>query len=161
MLSVTGVEKSYTSVNAFTGECLDAQSKILGKEKAMALAYDTLAKINEAISKPSYCSVSTSVKNIEHTIKTIMEKDNEFNTPEGKVRQTITDLRSLIDSLNTSGHCRYHLGIHKELVRSTLSYANNHRCAEIFEKLFYSLRDTLDRSGQKKLQKKFLCYRRN
>ena len=53
--------------------------------------------------------------------------------------------RSLINSLNASGHCRYHLGIHKELTRSTLSYANNYRSAEIFEKLFYALRNTLDR----------------
>ena len=59
--------------------------------------------------------------------------------------QTITDLRSLIKSLNASGHYRYHLGIHKELARSTLSYANNYRSAEIFEKLFYALRNTLDR----------------
>ena len=69
--------------------------------------------------------------------------------------QTITDLRSLIKSLNASGSCRYHLGIHKELARSTLSYANNHRSAEIFEKLFYALRNTLDRSGRKKLRKDF------
>jgi hypothetical protein len=47
------------------------------------------------------------------------------------------------------------LGIHKELARSTLSYANNHRYAEIFEKLFYALRNTLDRSGRKKLRKDF------
>ena len=26
--------------------------------------------------------------------------------------------RSFIGSLNTSGHCRYHLGIHKDLARS-------------------------------------------
>ena len=69
--------------------------------------------------------------------------------------QIITDLRSLIKSVNTSGHCRYHLGIHKELARSTLSYANNHRSAGIFEKLFYALRNTLDRSGRKKLRKNF------
>ena len=74
-------------ITAITGDCLDAHSKILGKEKAMALAYDTLAKINAAISKPPHCSpgVSASVKNVEHTIKTIMEKDKEFDTPEGKL----------------------------------------------------------------------------
>ena len=64
-------------------------------------------------------------------------------------------LRSLIDSVNASGSCRYHLGIHKDLVRSTLSYANNHRSPEVFKKLFYSLRDTLNRSGRKKFRKDF------
>ncbi|MGI5075614.1 IS4 family transposase [Treponema vincentii] len=56
-------------------------------------------------------------------------------------------------SLNTSGSCRYHLGIHKELARSTLSYANNHRSCEVFERLFYALRNTLNKGGRKKLRK--------
>ena len=69
--------------------------------------------------------------------------------------QIITDLRSLIKSLNASGSCRYHLGIYKELARSTLSYANNHRSCEVFEKLFYALRNTLNKGGRKKLRKDF------
>ena len=64
-------------------------------------------------------------------------------------------LRSLTNSVNASGCCRYHLGIYKDIVRSTLSYANNHRSPEVFKKLFYSLRDTLDRSARKKLRKDF------
>lgn len=62
-------------------------------------------------------------------------------------------LCSLTDSLNASGLCWHHLGIHKELARSTLSYANNNRFCAVFEKLFYVLRSTLDRGGQKKLRK--------
>ena len=64
-------------------------------------------------------------------------------------------LSSLTNSLNASGSCRYHLGIHKDLARSTLSYANNHRSCEVFEKLFYALHETLDKGGRKKLRKNF------
>ena len=64
-------------------------------------------------------------------------------------------LRSLTNSLNASGSCRYHLGIHKDLARSTLSYANNHRSCEVFEKLFYALHETLNKGGRKKLRKNF------
>ena len=47
-------------------------------------------------------------------------------------------LRSLEDSLNCTGNCLYHRGIHKDVKRSTISYANNNRTSEVFEKLFYS-----------------------
>jgi ISGsu1, transposase len=46
------------------------------------------------------------------------------------------------------------LGIQKELSRSTLSYANTNRSCEVFKKLFYTLRESLDRGGRKKLRKK-------
>ena len=38
-----------------------------------------------------------------------------------------TGLRSLADSLNCNGNCLYHLGIKKDVKRSTISYANNNR----------------------------------
>ena len=60
-------------------------------------------------------------------------------------------LRSLADSLNASGSL-YHLGIHKDVKRSTISYANNNRT---FEKLFYSVLETLDRRGRKLFRKHF------
>lgn len=64
-------------------------------------------------------------------------------------------LSSLTNSLNASGSCQYHPGIHKDLARSTLSYANNHRSCEVFEKLFYVLHETLNKGGRKKLRKNF------
>ena len=63
-------------------------------------------------------------------------------------------LRSLADSLNASGSL-YHLGIHKAVKRSTISYANNNRTFEVFEKLFYSVLETLDRRGRKLFRKHF------
>lgn len=63
-------------------------------------------------------------------------------------------LRSLADSLNSSGSL-YHLGIHKDVKRSTISYANNKRTFEVFEKLFYSVLATLDRRGRKLFRKHF------
>ena len=65
-----------------------------------------------------------------------------------------TGLRSLADSLNASGSL-YHLGIHKDVKRSTISYANNNRTFEVFEKLFYSELSTVDRSGRKLFRKHF------
>ena len=64
-------------------------------------------------------------------------------------------LRSLEDSLNRTGNCLYHLGIHKDVKRSTISYANNNRTSEVFEKLFYSELATLDRSRRKLFRKHF------
>lgn len=40
-------------------------------------------------------------------------------------------LRSLEKSLNSNRTCLYHLGIHKDLKRSTISYANNNRSCEL------------------------------
>lgn len=75
-------------INIITGDGLEAKAKILGREKAMAHAYDTLSKLNQALSKPPYCNagVTASVKNIEHTMRTIMEKDKNFNTLEGQAK---------------------------------------------------------------------------
>ena len=64
-------------------------------------------------------------------------------------------LRSLEHSLNSNPTCLYHLGISKEVKRSTISYANNTRSPEVFEKLFYSLSSTLNRNERKKFRKKF------
>ena len=75
-------------VGIINGEALEALSKVLGKEKAMALTYDTLAKINTAISKPPHCNpgVSYSIQNIEQSLKHIMAKDKKFNTLEGQAK---------------------------------------------------------------------------
>ena len=64
-------------------------------------------------------------------------------------------IRSLEHSLNSNTTCLYHLGISKEVKRSTISYANNTRSPEVFEKLFYSLSSTLNRNERKKFRKKF------
>lgn len=64
-------------------------------------------------------------------------------------------LRSLENLLNSNHSCLYHLGIYKELKRSTISYANNNRSCELFEKLFYSILETLNPCEQKKFRKDF------
>ena len=75
-------------VGIINGEALEALSKVLGKEKAMALTYDTLAKINSAISKPPHCNqgVSYSVKNIEQSLRQVMSNDKNFKTIEGQAK---------------------------------------------------------------------------
>lgn len=47
-------------------------------------------------------------------------------------------LREIETGFNTHEGSWYHLGI-KSVARSSISYANNHRSSEIFEKLFYAL----------------------
>jgi len=47
-------------------------------------------------------------------------------------------LRSMEAGLATQAHSLYHLGI-KPIHRSTLSYANEHRPAKLFEKVFYQM----------------------
>ena len=64
-------------------------------------------------------------------------------------------LRSLENSLNSNHSCLYHLGIYKDLKRSTISYANNNRSCELFEKFFYSILETLTPCEQKKFRKDF------
>ena len=64
-------------------------------------------------------------------------------------------LRSLENSLNANKTCLYHLGVKKDVKRATISYANNARKPEVFEKLFYSLSSALDRNGRKKFRKDF------
>ena len=75
-------------INIITGEGLEAKAKILGREKAMAHAYETLSKLNETISKPPYCNqgVSYSIKNIEQSLKHVMANDKKFNTLEGQAK---------------------------------------------------------------------------
>ncbi|MFC1239708.1 hypothetical protein ACFGOO_09805 [Treponema vincentii] len=75
-------------INIITGEGLEAKAKILGREKAMAHAYETLSKINETISKPPYCNqgVSYSIKNIEQSLKSVMANDKHFKTLEGQAK---------------------------------------------------------------------------
>lgn len=58
-------------------------------------------------------------------------------------------LRSISGSLNQQKSSLYHLGIHKEIRRSTLSYANNNRSAAFFEDLFFTLLDHCSISDQK------------
>lgn len=64
-------------------------------------------------------------------------------------------LRSLENSLNSNYTCHYHLGIKKDVKRSTISFANSSRSPDIFEKLFYSLLETLDSGIRKKFRKDF------
>lgn len=66
-------------------------------------------------------------------------------------------LRSLENSLNSNRTCLYHLGIPRKVARSTISYANNNRTDQIFEKLFYEILVTLDRGGRKKFRKDFFA----
>ena len=75
-------------INIITGEGLEAKAKILGREKAMSHAYETLSKINETISKPPYCNqgVSYSIKNIEQSLKSVMANDKHFKTLEGQAK---------------------------------------------------------------------------
>lgn len=47
-------------------------------------------------------------------------------------------LREIETGFNTHGGLWYHLGV-KSVAKSSISYANNHRNYEIFEKLFYAL----------------------
>jgi len=75
-------------IGIINGEALEALTKVLGAEKAMALTYDTLAKINSSIAKPPHCNpgVSYSIKNMEQSLKHVMSKDKNFNTLEGQAK---------------------------------------------------------------------------
>ena len=64
-------------------------------------------------------------------------------------------LRSLENSLNSNHTSLYHLGIHKNLKRSTISYANNNRSYELFEKLLYCILETLNPCKRNKFRKDF------
>lgn len=66
-------------------------------------------------------------------------------------------LRSLVNSLNSNRTALYHMGVPKEVRRSTISYANNSRTPEVYESLFYQILGTLDRSGRKKFRKDFFA----
>lgn len=66
-------------------------------------------------------------------------------------------LRILVDSLNSNRTSLYHLGISKDVKRSTISYANSTRNPEVFERLSYKILGTLDRGGRKKFSKDFFA----
>jgi len=60
-------------------------------------------------------------------------------------------LRSIENSFNAQRNTFYHLGItDREIKRTTLAYANEHRSSEFFEKLFYQLLEKVPRNNQKK-----------
>jgi len=59
-----------------------------------------------------------------------------------------TGLRGIENGIQLQNKKLYHLGVSK-IKRSTLSYANNHRPNEIYEKLFYTLLSTLHKKQKK------------
>lgn len=75
-------------INIITGEGLEAKTRILGKEKSMAHAYETLASLTDAISKPPFCNqgVSYSIKSLDQNLKHVMANDKHFNTLEGQAK---------------------------------------------------------------------------
>jgi hypothetical protein len=64
-------------------------------------------------------------------------------------------LRSIENALNNQCNSFYHLGLNKEVKRSTISYANSKRDPAIFEALYYQLLDKLNH-GQRKIIKRKL-----
>ena len=64
-------------------------------------------------------------------------------------------LRSLENSLNCNHTSLYHLGINRDLKRSTISYANNNRNSQLFENLFYNILGTLNPGERRKFRKDF------
>ena len=64
-------------------------------------------------------------------------------------------LRSLANSLNCNHTSLYHLGINRDLKRSTISYANNNRNSQLFENLFYNILGTLNPRERRKFRKDF------
>jgi hypothetical protein len=63
-------------------------------------------------------------------------------------------LRSIENALNCQMRSFYHLGLTKEVKRSTISYANKNHGSEFFESLYYQLFSTLDRGARKVTEKK-------
>jgi len=63
-------------------------------------------------------------------------------------------LRSIENALNCQMRSFYHLGLAKEVKRSTISYANKNHGSEFFESLYYQLFSTLDRGARKVTEKK-------
>lgn len=66
-------------------------------------------------------------------------------------------LRSISESLNTNAGSLYHLGITKNISRSTLSYANNNRSCDFFEALYFLILSKCDSKTKKKLEKNFFA----
>ena len=73
-------------INYILNEALQAKTKILGPEKAMAKTYELLAALDEAIYKPPFCNegVAASVKGVDSAVKTLFEQRKDFKTPEGQ-----------------------------------------------------------------------------
>jgi len=63
-------------------------------------------------------------------------------------------LREIVNGLSCCNGKLVHLGIKEPLRRSTLSYANNHRKAELFEELFWRLSDHFRSTGSMGCRKK-------
>lgn len=78
--------KHSESINYILNDVLQAKTKVLGKEKAMAKTYELLASLDNAIYKPPFCNegVSASVKNVDGAVKALFEQRKDFNTPEGQ-----------------------------------------------------------------------------
>jgi hypothetical protein len=63
-------------------------------------------------------------------------------------------LRSIENALNCQMSSFYHLGLRKEVKRSTIAYANKNHDSEFFEALYYQLFSTLERGVRKVSEKK-------
>lgn len=63
-------------------------------------------------------------------------------------------LRSIQNAMNCQKKSFYHLGLNKEIKRSTISYANKNHGSEFFESLYYQLFSTLERGARKLTEKK-------
>ena len=63
-------------------------------------------------------------------------------------------LREIVNGLSCCNGKLVHLGIKEPPRRSTLSYANNHRKAELFEELFWRLSDHFRSTGSMGCRKK-------
>ena len=63
-------------------------------------------------------------------------------------------LREIVNGLSCCNGKLVHLGIKEPPRRSTLSYANNHRPAELFEELFWRLSDHFRSTGSLGCRKK-------
>ena len=63
-------------------------------------------------------------------------------------------LRSTANALNSQHSSFYHLGIRKNISKSTISYAENTRSSDIYEALYYSLLSRLDRGAKKSAGRK-------
>ena len=66
-------------------------------------------------------------------------------------------LRGITQSMNQNSNAFYHLGIHKEIKRATLSYANNNRDCKFFEALYYTMLNKLDRKQRGLYRKHFFA----
>jgi hypothetical protein len=63
-------------------------------------------------------------------------------------------LRSIENAMNCQKNSFYHLGLRKEIKRSTISYANKNHGSEFFESLYNQIFSTLERGARKAAGKK-------